>query len=376
MIYLDHAAATPLDPRVLSKMTPFLNEQYANPSSPHSLGRKARAAIDNARADIAKILQCKAEEIIFTSGGTEANNLAIVGLAEAHKNKGNHIVTTAIEHHSILEPCRQLELRGFKVTYIKPDPRGLISIENLERALRPETILVSIIYANNEIGVVQDIAAMGKLLQKKGIIFHTDACQAAGLLPISIKDLCVDTLTLNAGKIYGPKGSGLLYKKENLKIVPLLFGGGQEHRMRSGTENVAGIVGLAEALKIAENEKEHEVARLTKLRDWLIQELTKLPGAALNGDPIHRLANNINISFEGHDAETLLIKLDNEGIAASSTSACTSGMFEPSHVLRALGLSEERVKSALRFSLGRENTQQEIEKAVDALKKIIGKYSS
>lgn len=369
MIYLDHAAATPLDPRVLSGMAPFLHDHYGNPSSPHEFGRNARAAIDEARSDIAKILHCKPSELVFTSGGTEANNLALFGLAEAYKDKGTHIITTAIEHHSVLEPCKQLESRGFTITYLQPDQNGLISLEDLEKAMKSETILVSIIYANNEIGVIQDIAAIGKLLQKKGIILHTDACQAAGLLPIS--DLAADALTLNAGKIYGPKGSGLLYKKESLKMVPLLFGGGQEHRLRSGTENVAAIVGLAEALKIAEEEKVSEVVRLTKLRDYLIGELIQLPGVVLNGDPVKRLANNINVSFVGHDAQSLLVQLDLHGVAASSTSACTSGMFEPSHVLQTLGLSEKRVKSAIRFSLGRGNTQQEIEKLLEIIQQII-----
>lgn len=372
LIYLDHAATTPLDPGVLKKMLPFLKGKYGNPSSIYGLGREARAAIELARGELAEILACKPKEIIFTSGGTEANNWAIFGLAEALKGRANHIISTPIEHASVLEPLRQLEHKGFKVTWLKVDKFGMVNPSQVAEAIRPETIFASIIYANNEIGTIQNIAEIGHILHKHGIIFHTDACQAAGSsLEIRPSEINVDLLTINGSKIYGPKGVGALYISEKIKIPPLLFGGGQEYRMRAGTENVAGIVGLAEALKIS-IAKTKEPARLIKLRDFLTKELLKIPGTSLNGHPTQRLANNINISISGIDAQSLLMRLDMAGIAASSGSACTSGAIEPSHVLQALGLPADLAKNSLRLTLGHSNSQKQLAKAAKTITQIIG----
>lgn len=371
MIYLDHAATTPLDPEVLKKILPLFKNVFGNPSSIHSFGREARAAVDTARGDVSKILGCKPKELIFTGSGTEANNWAIFGLAEAYKQKGNHILTTAIEHHSILEPLEQLEQKGFKVTHLKVNKDGLVSLDELAAAITPQTIFASIIYANNEIGTIQNIQKIGAILRSKKVIFHTDACQAAGSLPLNIEELGVDAMTINGGKIYGPKGVGALYIKEGLKIVPLLFGGGQEFRMRAGTENVAGIVGLAEALKIVEKRRTKEAKQLTALRDYFIKKLLNIPGVTLNGHSKLRLPNNVNISIQGTEAEAVLFRLDMEGIAASSAAACTSGSLEPSHVLLALGLSKEHIKSGIRFSLGRSTAKKELDTAASSLKKIV-----
>lgn len=400
MIYLDHAAATPLHPAVLKKMLPFLKNEYGNPSSIHSLGRSSRAAIDDARSKVAEILNCKPKEIIFTSSGTEANNMALFGAARGNKNKGNHIITTAIEHHSVLEPLQQLEAEGFKITYLKVDHSGPVSLQDLQKALTPETILVSIIYANNEIGTIQNIAEIGKLLKnaytgQKGaaggehrasksassshsapahkVVFHTDACQAAGALEIRPEKLGVDLMTINGSKIYGPKGAGALYIKEGTPVSPLIFGGGQEHRLRAGTENTAAIVGLAEALRRATANRPKDNIRLLKLQKRLVKELLKIPDTKLNGVQIPgaRLPNNINIAFTGINAETLLLRLDMAGICVATSSACTSGAVEPSHVLTALGLPENQVKSSIRLSLGRQNTLVQINQAAKIITKIV-----
>lgn len=371
MIYFDHAATTPIDPRVLKKMQPYLEEKFGNPSSIYALGREARSAIDQARQTIADILQCTPKEILFTGSGTESDNWAIFGLAEAQKKNGNHIITTKIEHHAVLNPCQELERRGFKVTYLDVDASGLINLEDLKKAITKDTILASIIYANNEIGTVQDIPAISKILHEQKILFHTDACQTPGLLPIDIPTLQVDAMTINSSKIYGPKAVGVLYLKEGTKIAPLLYGGGQEFRMRAGTENVAGIVGMAEALKIITQEQSHHLPHILNLRDLLIKNLLKLSGTRLNGDPVRRLANNVNISFESADGESLLLRLDMQQIAASSGSACTSGSLEPSHVLAALGLPPELIKNSLRLTLGHNNTVEEVETATRIITRIV-----
>ncbi|HLG25800.1 MAG TPA: cysteine desulfurase family protein [Candidatus Gracilibacteria bacterium] len=376
MIYLDHAAATPLDPVVFKKMEPFLNESYGNASSIHSQGRAARAAIEEARAVVAEHLGANPGEIIFTSGGTEANNWAIFGLAEGNKERGNHVITSVIEHESILEPCKQLERRGFKVRSVPVDSRGVIDPAGVGKAVTPKTVFASLMYANNEIGVVQDICALSRVLKKKNILFHTDACQATGYLPMDVQKLGVDALTLNSGKIYGPKGAGALYVRGKTRITPLLFGGGQEFRMRAGTENVAAIVGFAEALKLSFQRKEKETAQIKKLTEAFIRELLNIRGVQLNGDRRSRLPNNINVSVEGVSAESLLVRLDMEHIAASAGSACSSGASEPSHVLKAIGLSDKEVRSGIRFSLGRRTTAAEIEQTVAAIKDIIEELRS
>ncbi len=371
MIYLDHAATTCLDPDVLKKMLPYFTKEFGNASSIYSLGQNARAATENARADIAKILGCRAKEVIFTSGGTEANNWAVFGVAESYKNKGRHIITVKTEHDSVLKPFEQLEHRGFKVTYLDVKKDGLISLADLKKSITGETIFASIMYANNETGVIQNIPEIAKILNEKGVIFHSDACQAACYLPLNIKKLGVDLLSINGSKIYGPKGVGALYISDKIRIPPYLFGGGQEYRMRAGTENVPAIVGFAESLKITEAVKEKETVRLIKLRDFAINELLKIPGTQLNGHREKRLPNNINISLKRADGESLLLRLDMAGICASSGSACTSGSLDPSHVLMALGLPKDLVKNSLRLTLGRENTKKEIVTTLKILRSII-----
>lgn len=374
MIYLDYAATTPVDPRVLQKMLPYYVGQFGNPSSIYQFAQKSRIAIDAARNDVAKILGCMDEEIYFTSGGTEANNWALFGVAAGAKQKKVHLITTQIEHESVLQSARELERRGAAVSYLSVDPHGHIDMKDLGKVLRPETALVSIMYANNEIGTIESIKKISTIVKKEKILFHTDACQAAGALDLDVKSLGVDLMTINGGKIYGPKGAGALYIKKGTPITPLLYGGGQEHRLRAGTENVAGIVGLAEALTIAENLRAKEAKRLTALREQFIHDLhEKIPGIFINGDPVNRLPNNINITFPGTDGAALLMQLDMSGICVSSGSACTSASLEPSHVLLGIGLTEELAKNSLRISLGRATTQKDLDMTAKALVAIIEK---
>lgn len=396
MIYLDHAAATPVDPEVWKKMLPYFNERFANPSSIYQFALNSRQAIDDARKRVADVLGCKPAEIYFTGSGTESNNWAIFGATATCRHQADatgaavelrrhaipkqggptchrgHLITSLTEHHSVLGPMEELERRGWEVTYLPVDEFGHVDVEKLKEAVKKETTLVSIAYANNEIGTVENIAEIALFLNTQGVLFHTDACQAAGALPLDVSGLGVDLMTLNGGKIYGPKGSGILYINEKVKITPLLYGGGQEHRQRAGTENVPGIIGFAEALEIAEKMREKEAARLTKLRDGLIANLKKLvPGTRLNGDPVNRLPNNINVSFEGIDAESLLLRLDMEGICASAGSACTAGALEPSHVLMALGIEKDLAKSSIRMTLGRENSENDMKKVLEILPPIV-----
>lgn len=376
MIYLDHAAATPVDTEVLKKMLPFFRTEFGNASGIYRLGRDSRLAIEQARKDIAQILQCKTKEIIFVSGGTEANNWAIFGLAAAYQKKGKHIISSAIEHHSVYEPLWQLKEQGYDVTFLPVDNKGLISEKDLKKNLRKDTILVSVMYANNEIGTIQNIAAMGKILQAQGIIFHTDACQAAGALPLNVQELHVDAMTLNGGKIYGPKGIGILYIKEKIQIVPLFFGGGQEFRMRAGTENIPAVIGMAEALKKADLSRKNSSRKLIKIRNYFIKEVIKIPSVFLNGTEKCRLPNNINIAIKGVSAESLLLRLDMEGIYASAGSACSSGLLEPSHVLKAIGLSKDLIQGSIRLSLGKNTTKKEIDTVLKILKKLITELRS
>ncbi len=382
MIYLDHAAATPVDPRVLKVMLPYFSEKYANPSSIYQFALQNRQIIDAARKIVAYVLDCKPDEIYFTGSGTESNNWAVFGAAEAKKSsdakKPGHLITSVIEHHSVLNVFEELERRGWDVTYLNVDELGHVPLEKLQKALRPDTVLVSIAYANNEIGTVENIAKIGAVIKEHnaktgaGVLFHTDACQAAGALPIKVRELNVDLMTMNGGKIYGPKGSGILYIRDGVKIVPLLYGGGQEHRQRAGTENVPAVIGFAEALAIAESMRVEESKRLITLRDQFIEGLQKnIPDAQLNGDPVNRLPNNINICFKGADSESLLLRLDMEGVCASAGSACTSGALEPSHVLMALGVEKDLAQSSIRMTLGRENTSQDIEKLLKIIPVIV-----
>lgn len=375
-IYFDHAATTAVDPRVFTVMKPYFIEQYGNPSSVYGLGQKARQAIEESRKICAEILECPAREIIFTSGGTESNNLFIFGVAQAYPKLGKHIITTKIEHESVLKPLKVLEKQGFEVTYLDVGKNGIVSAESVKKALRPDTIFITIIYANNEIGTIQPIPEIGRIIKKykKNSLpyFHTDACQASAYLNLSVKRLGVDAMTLNGGKIYGPKGSGILYLNKSIQPIAQIVGGSQERKLRAGTENVPAIVGFGEALKLAQTDYKTESRRLLPLRNKLIKGiLSKIPDSHLNGDISMRLPNNVNIAFKGVDSNSLLIRLDMLGIAASAGSACNSGYIEPPHVLQAISLPPEWICGTIRFTLGHGNTQKEIDYLLKVLPPII-----
>lgn len=381
-VYLDHAATTPIDPHVREAMLPYLTEKFGNPSSFHTKGKEIADDVYKARTSIAQILHVRPDEIIFTSGGTESDNLAILGYARAHKTPGAHIITTAFEHHAVLEACMRLEKKeGFEVTYLQPSREGLITPEQVEAALRPETILVSIMYANNEIGTVQPIAEIANVIQKykqahadSSFVFHTDACQAAGYLDLNIEKLHVDMLTLNGSKMYGPKGVGLLFVKRGIKLEPLQFGGAQERGIRPGTENVAGIIGMAKAFELVQAVCEKESARLIPLRDKLIDGiLSAIPQTRLNGDKEHRLPNNVNVSFINIEGEALLLYLDAAGIYASTGSACASASLDPSHVILSLGFPYEVAHGSMRFSLGHSTTEADIDYVIETLPPLVEK---
>jgi cysteine desulfurase len=375
-IYLDYAATTPLDPRVLEAMMPYLTEKFGNPNSIHAFGREARKAVDEAREKIAALLNCRPSELVFTSGGTESDNLALRGVAAAYRQKGNHIVTTAIEHHAVLHTCRALQDEGFEVTYLPVDEHGLVAPEQVAEAVTDRTILVSIMHANNEIGTIEPLADIVQAVKEKrpDVLVHTDAVQTVGHIPVDVEALGVDLLSFAAHKFYGPKGVGGLFVRRGVKLVPQLTGGGQERNRRSGTENVTGIVGMAKALEIAVAEMPTEIPRLQTLRDELINGvLAQIPDSRLNGHPTQRLPHNANFSFFGVEGEALLLQLDLHGIAASSGSACTSGSLEPSHVLLALGLSHEWALGSLRLTLGRFTTRQHLERVLAVLPSIVEK---
>lgn len=380
-VYLDHAATTPIDPRVREAMLPFLDMQFGNPSSFHMKGKVVRDAMDAARETVAKVLGARPDEIIFTSGGTESDNLAILGAARKHKEQGNHLITTKVEHQAVMESMEQLEKEGFEVTYLDVDEFGRVSAEQVSAAIRPETILISLIFANNEIGTINPIADIGRevLKYRKSQdsnlpLLHTDACQAMGDQKLAIESLHVDLLTINASKIYGPKGVGALYVKRGVRLQPLQFGGSQEKRLRPGTENVVGIIGFAEAMKIAEEEREVTVERLTALRNELIERIQEVvPKTRFNGHATERLANNVNISFMDIEGEALLLYLDAKGIYASTGSACTSATLDPSHVILALGMPYEVAHGSLRFTLGRGTTQEDIDYVVEQLPPLVEK---
>ncbi len=374
-----------MDPRVLEAMTPYFSETFGNPSSLHSAGQAARQAVDGARRSIAGFVGASPRELIFTSGGTESDNLALFGVAHAYKDQGKHVIVSAIEHEAILEPVRTLEKAGFKVAIVGADQDGIIKLDELEKALTPETIFISLMLANNEVGTIQPISKAAQLVRrhKKALgrgptqppFLHTDACQAAGVLSLNVRDLGVDLLTLNGSKIYGPKGIGLLYVREGIKLEPQVCGGGHEHGRRSGTLNVPGIIGLAKALELAQAERENENKRLTCMRDKFIEKaLELLPDIQLTGHTSDRLPNNISFMIKGVESEILLMRLDMEGIYASAGSACTAGNAEPSHVLLAMGFSKQEARTAVRFSLGHSTTEEELENVenmfIDAVKDI------
>jgi cysteine desulfurase len=379
IVYLDNAATTPLDPQALAAMLPYFTQHPGNPSSIHQLGRAALQAVDDAREQVALILGCTRRELIFTGGGSESVNLALKGVALARRaaGQGGHIITSAIEHHAVLHAAEYLEQLGFALTVLPVDARGLVDPEALRAALRPDTAIVSIMYANNEIGVVQPIAELGAICRAAGVPFHTDAVQAAGALPLDVEALNVDLLSLTAHKFYGPKGVGLLYARRGVPLQPQINGGAQERRRRAGTENVPGIVGLATALALAEQRRPEEVARVRALRDRLIDGvLAHIPLSWLNGDRERRLPGNANLGFACVEGESVLLLLDQAGICASSGSACTSGSLEPSHVLTALGLDAEAANGSLRFSLGHGVTEEDIDYVLDALPPMIERLRS
>jgi cysteine desulfurase len=367
-IYLDYAATTPLRAEVLEAMLPYFCQHYGNPSSIHAWGHQAHAAIEQARQSVAAILECEAEEVIFTSGGTEGDNLALKGIAWAQRFRGRHIITSQIEHHAVLHTCQALEQQGFEVTYLPVDSEGLVSPEALEQAIRNDTILISIMYANNEIGTIEPLSQISQLAHARAIPFHTDAVQAGGLLDLRVDVLGVDALTLSAHKFYGPKGMGVLYLRRSTPFQTQQHGGGQEDDRRSGTHNVPGIVGLAAALELAYRKAPTECARLTNLRDTFIEGiLTRIPQARLNGARTRRLPNNVHVAFAGLTSVGLVEMLDTYGIGASAGSACSAGSTQPSHVLQALNLPAAYLHGALRLTLGAETTSADIETTLEVL---------
>ena len=371
-IYLDYAATAPVLPEVLEAMIPFFVSCYGNPSGIHGTGREARKAVEQARRETAEVLGAESREILFTSGGSESDNLAIQGTAHALREKGKHLITSRIEHPAVLNACRRLEEEGFRVTYLAPDRTGRISPESVREAMEPDTILVSIMTANNEIGTIQPAAEIGAVCREKGILFHTDAVQAVGLLPVRADRLNADLISLSAHKFHGPKGVGALYVRKGTRLDALICGGSQERGLRAGTENVPGIVGLGKAIRIAEAEREKNAGRIRELRDTLEKRILQaVPDAVVNGDPELRLPNNCHLSFPGVESEALLLRLDLAGIAASGGSACTSGSTEPSHVLKAIGLEDEYIRGSIRLTLGRETTREDTEKTAQVLPEIV-----
>jgi len=384
-IYLDHGSTTYLDPRVRAAMEPYWEDEYGNPSSIYEEGRMAKHALSNARTKIGVILNCRPSEIVFTAGGTESDNMAILGVARAYKKYGNHILTTKIEHHAVLHAFEQLKKEGFEVTYTEVDKEGIIDLKKFKAALRPETILVSVMFVNNEIGTIQPISEVSKILRsfRKELrikneelrmlpFLHTDAIQAGAYLDLNVEKLGVDLLSLNGSKIYGPKGVGCLYVKNDIKIEPVLYGGGQENNLRSGTENIPGIIGFAKALELVQQNREKESKRLSMLRDQLLDGILKeIPDVILNGSRERRVPNNVNVSFYGVEGESAVLYLDAKGIAVSTGSACSSDSLEPSHVIMALKRPYEYAHGSLRFTLGKRNTKSDIDYTLKVLPLII-----
>lgn len=370
MIYLDNAASTPVHEKVIEEMLPYFREQYGNPSSIHRHGRLANTAIQNARKRIAALINADSNEILITSGGTESNNTAIYGIASL--NKGKHIITSSIEHDAILEPCRYLEKEGYKISFLPVDHQGFVNLDELKKEISSDTGLITIMYANNEVGTIQPIKEIAKIAREKNIIFHTDAVQAIGKTPIDVKDLEIDLLSISSHKINGPKGVGALYIRNGIKISPLILGGGQERGLRSGTENVASIIGFGMACKLAKDNENENIQHFKKLTTRLISRvLSEIPSTTLNGHPDVRIPNNTHFTFLGVNGEDLIIKLDENKISASTGSACSVKIQKASHVLKAMGFSHEQVTGSLRLTVGITNTEQEIDETVDVLKKVV-----
>ncbi len=373
-IYLDYAATTPTHPEVVKAMLPYFTDVFGNPSSIHSYGQEAKGATEETRAKVAAIIGAQSEELVFTSGGTEADNFAIKGVAYANEHKGNHIITSSIEHHAVIETCQFLERRGFSVNYLPVDEYGLVAPDDVKKAITNKTILISVIHASNEIGTIEPIIEIGKIAKEAGVYFHTDAVQTVGHIPVNVDELGVDLLSLSAHKLYGPKGVGALYIRKGTKLLPFMHGGEQERRRRASTENVPGIVGLGKAVELAQQEMTEEVERLTLLRNRLIKGLLeRIDHTRLNGHPLKRLPNNINVSVDFVEGESMCLNLDLEGICVSTGSACSSSSLEPSHVLTALGLLPEQAHGSLRFSLGKWTTEEDIGLVLEVLPRIVAK---
>ena len=374
MIYMDNAATTRTAPEVVEAMLPFFSENYGNASSIYTLGSVSKKALNQARRTLAEYLGAKQEEIYFTAGGSEADNWALKAAAEAYAEKGKHIITTQIEHHAVLHTCEYLEKQGYEVTYVGVDENGIVKLKELEAAIRPDTILISVMYANNEIGTLQPIREIGQLAHDRGILFHTDAVQAFGQLPMNVDELYIDMLSASAHKVNGPKGVGCLYIRSGLKLRNLIHGGAQERSRRAGTENIPGIVGFGKAIERAVRIMSEKTRKETELRDYLIDQIyEKIPYCRLNGDRSRRLPGTVNFSFQFIEGESLLIMLDMKGICGSSGSACTSGALDPSHVLLAIGLPHEIAHGSLRLTLSEENTREEMDAVVEAIAEIVGK---
>jgi len=373
-VYLDYAATTPMHPDVVKAMLPYLTEVFGNPSTIYACGQEARGAINEARAGIAAFIGAQDEEIVFTSGGTEADNFALEGVAFANEAKGNHIITSSIEHHAVLEACKFLEKRGFSVTYLSVDKFGLVASEDVKKAITNKTILISIMHANNEVGTIEPLSEIGKIAREAGVYFHTDAVQTVGHIPVNVDELGVDLLAMSAHKLYGPKGIGALYIRKGTKMVSFMHGGAQERGRRASTENVPGIIGLGKAVEIAAQEMNDEARYLTILRDKLANGiLEKIDHTQINGHPVKRLPNNVNVSIDFVEGESMCLNLDLEGICASTGSACSSASLEPSHVLLAIGLPHEQAHGSLRFTLGKWTTDEEIARVLEVLPRIVAK---
>ncbi len=376
-VYLDYAATTPTHPKVIEAMLPFFSEVWGNPSSIHACGQEARSAVEEARGKVAGLIGAHNDEIFFTSGGTEADNWALKGIASANRSRGNHIITSPIEHHAILEPCKILKEQGFSITFLPVDRYGMVDPDDVNKAITPKTILISIMHANNEVGSIQPVAEIGKIAKAAGVYFHTDAVQTVGHIPVDVNRLGVDMLSISAHKLYGPKGIGALYIRAGTRIESLLQGGAQEKKSRAGTENVPGIVGFARAVELAQEEMDDEARRISRLRDTLIKSiLEKIDHTRLNGHPVKRLPNNVNISFEFVEGEAVCLNLDLAGICVATGSACTSESMEASHVLLAMGLSPELARSSLRFSFGKWSTEEDVSYVLEKLPAVVSRLRS
>lgn len=376
-VYFDHSATTPVHPAVAEEMYRYINKTFGNPSSVHFFGREARKAVEEAREKVAGAIGARPEEIIFTSGGTESDLMAIKGVAYANRHKGNHIITSAIEHHAVLENCKALEKEGFAITILPVDADGMVSPDSVAAAITDKTILITIMHANNEVGTIQPIQKIGRLAREKGILFHTDAVQSFGKIPVNVDELMVDFISISGHKIYAPKGIGALYIRKGVRWLPISLGGGQERKRRPGTENVPGIAALGKAAEIAMENMADEAARLTLLRDRIIKEVMEnYSNVRLNGHPTRRLPNHVNFSFEFIEGESLLLSLDLQGVAASSGSACTSGSLEPSHVLLAMGIPPEIAHGSLRLTLGKDNTDEDVSYFLEILPPIVERLRS